>query len=81
MILALGSVTLVDAKESDAKSTAQTASVQSEQDSKAALNKPWNYNLPEQITASSVNLASYTKEQEKAVKKQRKQRSLYLQRT
>lgn len=69
MILALGSVTLVDAKESDAKSTAQMASVQSEQDSKAALNKQWSYNLPEQITASSVNLESYTKEQEKAVKK------------
>ncbi|WP_208916124.1 M56 family metallopeptidase [Paenibacillus uliginis] len=69
MILALGSVTLVNAKESDAKSDPQAASVQLEQDSKSAVNNQLNYSLPKEIMASSENLESYKKEHEKAVKK------------
>lgn len=68
MILALGSVTLVDAKESDAKSAAQTASVHLEQNSNAAVNNQLDYSLPKDIVASSVNLDSYKIEHEKAVK-------------
>lgn len=65
MILALGSVTLVNAKESDAGSVTPKASVQSEQDLNAALNNDPDMIYPE----GDVDREFYKKELEKARKK------------
>ncbi|SMF84957.1 bla regulator protein blaR1 [Paenibacillus uliginis N3/975] len=65
MILALGSVTLVNAKESDAGSVPQKASVQLEQDSKAAVNNEPDIIYPE----GDIDRELYKKELEKARKK------------
>ncbi|GIP26185.1 methicillin resistance mecR1 protein [Paenibacillus sp. J23TS9] len=65
MILALGSVTLVNAKESDAGSVTPKASVQSEQDLNAALNNDQDIIYPD----GDVDREFYKKELEKARKK------------
>ncbi|MGG4340792.1 M56 family metallopeptidase [Paenibacillus lautus] len=65
MILALGSVTLVNAKESDAGSVTPKASVQSEQDLKAAVNNNQDIIYPE----GNIDRELYKKELEKAQKK------------
>lgn len=64
MIIALGSVTLVNAKESDAGSVTPKASVQSEQDLKAA-----DMIYPE----GDIDRELYKNELEKAQKKQKLQ--------
>ncbi|RAR40481.1 M56 family metallopeptidase [Paenibacillus sp. MDMC362] len=65
MILALGSVTLVNAKESDAGDVTSKASVQSEQDAKAVVN-----NLPDIIyPEGDIDRELYKKELEKSEKK------------
>ncbi|OPA73642.1 peptidase M56 [Paenibacillus selenitireducens] len=68
MILAVGSVTLVNAKESDAGKAPQAASVQLEQHSKVAVNTQSAIIYPEGIN-SLEERELYKKEMEKALKK------------
>ncbi|BFH62880.1 M56 family metallopeptidase [Paenibacillus azoreducens] len=65
MILALGSVTLVNAKESGAESASQKPSVQSQQNAKAAVDKEDDIVYPE----GNIDRELYKKELEKARKK------------
>ncbi|MBE9918223.1 M56 family metallopeptidase [Paenibacillus donghaensis] len=65
MILALGSVTLVNAKESGAESPSQKPSVQSQQNAKAAVDKEDDIVYPE----GNIDRELYKKELEKARKK------------
>ncbi|MBY0164888.1 M56 family metallopeptidase [Cytobacillus firmus] len=65
MILALGSVTLVNAKESNAGNVPQKAPVQSEKDSKAAVNNDQDMIYPE----GDIDRELYKKEREQARKK------------
>ena len=67
MILALGSVTLVNAKESDAGNVTSKASVQSEQGG-AVVN-----NVPDIIYPKGILTASFTKRAGKGRKKQKQQ--------
>ncbi|MDR0271176.1 M56 family metallopeptidase [Paenibacillus sp.] len=65
MILALGSVTLVNAKESGAESASQKPSAQSQQNTKAAVDKEDDIVYPE----GNIDRELYKKELEKARKK------------
>ncbi|WP_268629127.1 M56 family metallopeptidase [Paenibacillus alvei] len=67
-ILTLGSVTLVNAKESKAESVPQTASVQSEQGSNAAVNHEPDIIYPAGVI-NREDRELYKKEMEKAIKK------------